>query len=179
MTPGARMTRSISLVSALLLALLSADIVHSQATTSVPPTVKLADVSAHIGQIVTVEDAATYTNTEAQSGMFYLNFGAFPNQVFSIAIPDQARSLVPADALRGGRVRVTGLVERDLRGKPQIVVRAGVIVIALAAPASLDSYTVKTPAGKPCCRQCSSGKACGDSCISSRAVCRVGPGCAC
>jgi hypothetical protein len=171
------LTRRHGLAAALSLALLSTNIVHGQTATPQPPIVKLADIAAHIGQVVTVEDAATYTNTEAQSGMFYLNFGAFPNQVFSIAIPDQARSIVPADALRGGRVRVTGLVERDLRGKPQIVVRPGVTVTALAA--SLDAYTVKTPGAKPCCRQCSSGKACGDSCISKRAVCRAGPGCAC
>jgi hypothetical protein len=139
--------------------------------------VRLADVSTHIGQVVTVEDVVTFLNTEAQSAMFYLNFGAFPNQTFSIAIPDQFRSLVPDTALRGGRVRVTGLVERDQRGKPQIVVRPGVTIASIAAPASLGAFTA--PGAKPCCRTCSSGKACGDSCISSRSVCRAGPGCAC
>lgn len=30
-----------------------------------------------------------------------------------------------------------------------------------------------------CCKQCSKGKACGDSCISRDKSCRKGPGCAC
>jgi hypothetical protein len=164
-------------VAALAIALVSTR-VHSQTDVAAPrPVVRLADLSARIGQVVTVEDVATFINTEAQSAMFYLNFGAFPNQTFSIAIPDQFRSLVPAEALRGGRVRVTGLVERDQRGKPQIVVRPGVTITSVAAAPSLGAFTA--PGAKPCCRTCSSGKACGDSCISSRAVCHAGSGCAC
>ncbi len=30
-----------------------------------------------------------------------------------------------------------------------------------------------------CCKTCSTGKACGDSCISTDKSCDVGPGCAC
>jgi len=30
-----------------------------------------------------------------------------------------------------------------------------------------------------CCKMCSKGKACGDSCISRDKTCRVGGGCAC
>lgn len=30
-----------------------------------------------------------------------------------------------------------------------------------------------------CCKVCSSGQACGDSCISRSKRCRKGPGCAC
>jgi hypothetical protein len=30
-----------------------------------------------------------------------------------------------------------------------------------------------------CCKICSAGKACGNTCISRNDVCRVGPGCAC
>lgn len=39
-----------------------------------------------------------------------------------------------------------------------------------------------TPAPIPaqrCCKTCSKGKACGDSCISRGKNCRKGPGCAC
>jgi hypothetical protein len=37
------------------------------------------------------------------------------------------------------------------------------------------------PADEPrtCCRVCSKGKACGDSCISRRLTCQKPPGCAC
>ncbi|SRR5260221_12647339 len=39
------------------------------------------------------------------------------------------------------------------------------------------------PAPQPvvdyCCKHCSTGKACGDTCISRNKTCHVGPGCAC
>lgn len=31
----------------------------------------------------------------------------------------------------------------------------------------------------PCCKVCTTGKACGDSCISRDKTCQVGSGCAC
>lgn len=36
-----------------------------------------------------------------------------------------------------------------------------------------------TDGGGGCCKVCSTGQACGDSCISRKKVCRKGPGCAC
>lgn len=35
------------------------------------------------------------------------------------------------------------------------------------------------PPARVCCRVCSAGKACGDTCISQSKTCNVGPGCAC
>ena len=35
------------------------------------------------------------------------------------------------------------------------------------------------PAPKSCCKTCSKGKACGDSCILRRSTCHKPPGCAC
>ncbi len=32
---------------------------------------------------------------------------------------------------------------------------------------------------RPCCKICRKGKACGDSCISKKYICRKPPGCAC
>jgi hypothetical protein len=34
-------------------------------------------------------------------------------------------------------------------------------------------------AAQYCCKTCTSGKACGNTCISRDKTCRVGPGCAC
>ena len=31
----------------------------------------------------------------------------------------------------------------------------------------------------PCCKVCSTGKACGDTCISASEICHAGSGCAC
>jgi hypothetical protein len=36
-----------------------------------------------------------------------------------------------------------------------------------------------TPAALSCCKVCSVGKACGNTCISRDKTCHVGPGCAC
>lgn len=55
---------------------------------------------------------------------------------------------------------------------------------APAAPTSTPQPTA-TPRPDPprnagvCCRTCTTGKACGDSCISRALTCRVGSGCAC
>jgi hypothetical protein len=45
-----------------------------------------------------------------------------------------------------------------------------------AAPA--NQSLIPTPV-QGCCKHCSQGKACGDSCISRNDECHVGPGCAC
>ena len=46
-------------------------------------------------------------------------------------------------------------------------------------PASLDQCAMARSQGIACCKTCSAGKACGDSCISRDKVCRKGKGCAC
>jgi hypothetical protein len=37
----------------------------------------------------------------------------------------------------------------------------------------------KQPTNKTCCRTCTKGKACGDSCIAKTSTCTKPPGCAC
>jgi hypothetical protein len=49
---------------------------------------------------------------------------------------------------------------------------AGVDWLLLFEPAAPSS-------GEQCCKICSKGKACGNTCIARDKVCRVGPGCAC
>lgn len=65
---------------------------------------------------------------------------------------------------------------------------AGNYVVSLAVSdgklSSSGSLTVtalgtSTPPPSRCCRVCSTGKPCGDSCISRTSTCRVGGGCAC
>jgi hypothetical protein len=43
-----------------------------------------------------------------------------------------------------------------------------------ANPFGLEQYVTGY-----CCRVCSRGKACGDTCIAADKICHVGPGCAC
>jgi hypothetical protein len=42
-----------------------------------------------------------------------------------------------------------------------------------------ESSSVTSPATLSCCRVCTKGKACGDSCINVSFTCHKGPGCAC
>ena len=53
---------------------------------------------------------------------------------------------------------------------PVTTAAARTIQVTTAAPA---------PRALACCRTCSTGKACGDSCISRSLTCHKGPGCAC
>jgi hypothetical protein len=48
----------------------------------------------------------------------------------------------------------------------------------LAAPPALRQTPIPTPA-PGCCRVCTRGKACGNTCIARNLTCHVGPGCAC
>lgn len=61
---------------------------------------------------------------------------------------------------------------------------AMIAAAVLAAPLIIHHppSTPWTPMPTPvqgCCKVCSKGKACGNSCISRDKTCRKGPGCAC
>jgi len=53
------------------------------------------------------------------------------------------------------------------------------ITLAAAGGPSLAAACAKDGTGPGCCKVCSTGKACGDTCIAVTATCHVGPGCAC
>jgi hypothetical protein len=44
---------------------------------------------------------------------------------------------------------------------------------------NVSSYQRSALTSEQCCKICTQGKACGDTCISRDKICRVGPGCAC
>jgi hypothetical protein len=48
-----------------------------------------------------------------------------------------------------------------------------------AAPASFNPCGGAAFAQSGCCKRCSAGKACGDSCIARHLTCHKGKGCAC
>jgi hypothetical protein len=50
---------------------------------------------------------------------------------------------------------------------------------ALQLPPSQSMSVDEKIAPAACCKKCSKGKACGDSCISRSKQCHKGPGCAC
>lgn len=75
-----------------------------------------------------------------------------------------------------------GLVNR-IRAGSQLDMRMGEDAAwawSLSQSASSIADACGSPTrARPCCRICTTGKACGDSCISRRYTCRQPPGCAC
>ncbi len=63
---------------------------------------------------------------------------------------------------------------------PRAWLIAAAATLALG-PASLSPCLIGTAAaqGYACCKICSAGKACGDSCIARSKTCHKGKGCAC
>ena len=49
----------------------------------------------------------------------------------------------------------------------------------VVAPPPVAPATTAPPIARSCCRMCTTGKACGDSCINVNFTCRQPPGCAC
>jgi len=53
------------------------------------------------------------------------------------------------------------------------------LVLALLVPTGALGATSCGGAGSNCCKLCSTGKACGDTCIAKNLTCHKGAGCAC
>lgn len=49
----------------------------------------------------------------------------------------------------------------------------------LIKPPSIENMTPRPTFAQECCKRCSKGKPCGDSCISRKKQCQKGKGCAC
>jgi hypothetical protein len=59
------------------------------------------------------------------------------------------------------------------------LVRAGVLLAPLMVSASVPLLNGCGGGGDGCCKVCSEGKACGDSCIAADQTCNTVGGCAC
>jgi hypothetical protein len=154
--------------------------------------VRAAAVGAYVGRAVTVEDTVAQVSHEPRSGFTYLNFGGqFPKHLFRAVVPDALRARLAASVLTASRVRVTGMPRLDVRGIPEIVCLeptqlaavGGIVSPAAAGVATVPPATApgRAPAAaaRPCCRICTTGKACGNSCIARTSTCRQPAGCAC
>lgn len=142
------------------------------------------DVSSHVGQAVVVEDAVAQVSREPESGFTYINFGgAFPNHVFRVVIPESVRARIAPAVLGAERLRVHGTPRLGPRDIPEILCSDPSQLSALDAgpvgAARVVSPPPSTPPTRTCCRVCTTGKACGNSCIARSSTCRQPPGCAC
>lgn len=152
-----------------------------------PLVINFIDAKAHVGEVVTVQGSPFQITSEPQSGFGYLNFGGkFPGQTFTAVIPLRLASALDTKVWAGWHVRITGTVQLDAKGIPQIVCsEASQVQLADATPAPPVvpplpvASSPAAPARRTCCRVCTTGKPCGDACISQNAVCRQPSGCAC
>lgn len=48
-----------------------------------------------------------------------------------------------------------------------------------AQPATTLNWGEQTQYARSCCKRCTKGQPCGDTCISTKKTCRTPPGCAC
>lgn len=56
---------------------------------------------------------------------------------------------------------------------------AALLVLPMFIASAAPALTACGAGGSSCCKVCSEGKACGDTCIAKNETCRVGSGCAC
>jgi len=147
-------------------------------------TIKAVDARQHVGKTVVIEDAVAEVRWEEQSAVTYLNFGAaFPHHVLRAIVPDDVRIQLPTGLFSSPRVRVQGTVRLGPKAIPEVlcseVSQLSALAVIPAAAGLIAAPLTPAPATRPCCRVCTTGKACGNTCISRNLTCRQPPGCAC
>jgi hypothetical protein len=146
------------------------------------PTVRARDARSHIGKQVVVHDSVAEVVSEKQSGFTYINFSApFPQQSLTAVLPDSVEKHVGAARLLGQWIRVTGTVRYGRDSAPEILCLSPSQIapgVATEVPPDVRPAPV-APSRLNCCRICTTGKACGNSCIARSQTCRQPPGCAC
>lgn len=154
-----------------------------------------AEAERHVGEWATVcgEVASTRYERSSSGHPTLLDLDRpDPGQIFTVVISEETRRQLdppPERRYRSSRICVTGEISTD-HGVPQIVVEKPQQIEIVREPASLFSPSpAARPSSRPpqrrcvpraqCCKVCSKGAACGDSCISRSYTCHKGRGCAC
>ena len=139
----------------------------------------------HVGESATVcgEVVSTEYAESSKGRPTLINLDEpYPRQVFTIVIWGEDRpkfAQAPERAYDSKRLCVTGSISSF----------QGVAQIEVDDPESIDVVTSRQPPIEPparnctprsqCCKVCSKGKACGNTCISRSYTCHKGRGCAC
>jgi endonuclease/exonuclease/phosphatase family metal-dependent hydrolase len=95
---------------------------------------------------------------------------------YSWIVPDDADTNLAASTCAYDRIVVTAATDGDYSGQWGVDQAFTDTTVSDHWPVWAKFYS-KRDAG--CCRTCTAGKACGDSCISLTATCSAPPGCAC
>jgi hypothetical protein len=144
----------------------------------------------HIGERATVcgKVASARHASDSRGQPTFLDLdGPYPDQIFTVVIWGEHRdkfSEPPERLYRDKRLCVTGEITSH-RDVPQIVVTAPSQIETATEETVVTAPLVKAPRSRTCvprsqcCKVCSTGQACGNSCISRSYTCHVGRGCAC
>jgi hypothetical protein len=136
------------------------------------------EAKSRIGQRVVVEDRLVQATYEPESGSTFLDFGrAFPNQILRVIVPAQVRAKLDAALMVPPvRLRIAGTPRQGASGTELVCSAPGDITRVLG---QVPAKQTSKPTTSNCCRICTTGKACGNSCIARNLTCRQPPGCAC
>jgi hypothetical protein len=160
------------------------------ASGAVEGTLTAAEARHHVGERATVCGKVESTRYAASSRgrPTFLNLDKpFPGEIFTVVIwgENRAEFAEPPEAgYRGKRVCVTGEIS-SYGGVPQIVLESPGQLAVVREERSAPVTPAPPPRARgctarwECCKVCTSGKACGDSCIRRSYTCPRGRGCAC
>jgi hypothetical protein len=163
--------------SLLLLSLLSVVLVARP--TGQTATIRASEVKAHLAQLVVVEDEVAQISRGPELGFTCLTFGgSFPNHIFRVVIPGCVENRVERSVLASAWVRVRAVPQHGSGGVPEMVCSDAAQIGAVAGRGSRP-VAAPAPSARPCCRVCTTGKACGNNCIARNRTCPQPPGCAC
>ncbi len=155
-----------------LLAIVSAILVSCSGSTAIqtptwtPEAPRKVDVTIEL-PTVTTENAATATNEPT--------FTPIP-ATFTLE-PTATNTLTPTVTSTAKPTATRPLPTRTLI--PTVVVfptNTPVVILPTNPPIVIQPTN---PPSQVCCKVCTTGKACGDSCIAKNLTCHKGPGCAC
>ena len=133
-----------------------------------------------VGSTVVVEDTVAELARPQGSAFYYLNFGApYPQQVLTATVPATLAPSIPGlTRASGAVVQLRGTVIQGPDG-PTIECSSTDQLRILTAGTAATTAPTPAPTQRACCRICTTGKACGNSCIARNRTCRQPPGCAC
>lgn len=166
------------------------------------PTIRAVDARAHLGQRIVLDDLPAEAISDSKTGTIYIHFGTKGQRpLVRVVIPKSAQAQIDPGVYAAWRLRVRGVLTPGSNSVPEIIVPnasmdgpvitrldlnghevggpAASMLPLVTPPAATAPISVSPTSSRQCCRVCTTGKPCGNTCISRSATCHAGPGCAC